>query len=96
MSENMKGKQYSLGTVRSVEYRKRLSDYWAANREKHNHWVDGRCDERLSERVNAMRKLEYRLWKYGRSSNLQRVRSTDIQRCFGQHCGPCDITWKRD
>ena len=58
-----KGKQYALGTKRSVEFRRRLADYWAANRERHNHYVDGKGWERTSERVVDMQRLDYRLWR---------------------------------
>ena len=48
MSKAHKGKQYALGTVRSLEFRQKLSNYWAANPEKHNNFKDGRYAERMS------------------------------------------------
>ena len=59
ISAALKGKRNSLGTKRSVEFRRKLADYWAANREKHNHYIDGKYSERRSVRGG----LEYRLWR---------------------------------
>lgn len=62
-SAAMIGKRYSLGAVRSEEFRRKLSDYWAANREKHNHFVDGSGGDRNSARMADMGRLDYRLWR---------------------------------
>jgi NUMOD3 motif/HNH endonuclease len=59
----MKGKRNSLGTNRSEEYRRHLSDYWAAHKEDHNFFVDGRSAIRKSERVATMGTVEYRMWR---------------------------------
>lgn len=58
----MQGKRNSLGSVRSMEYKKNLSEYWKDN-PNHNHWVDGKSQERSSERVKEMGRLEYREWR---------------------------------
>jgi len=76
-SVSMQGKQNSLGTKRSVEYKMRLSEYWKDN-PNHNHYVDGKCHERSSARVKDMGRLEYRLWRQG-------VFERDNYTC--QHCG---------
>src|SRR2546430_7713032 len=75
----MRGKQNSLGTVRSLEYRRHLSDYWTGN-PSHNHWVDGRGGARQSERMKEMGRIEYRLW---REAVFQRDNYTCIR------CGTC-------
>ena len=59
----LKGKRNALGTKRSPEFRKKLSDYWKANVEKHNHYKDGKYAERKIDRVSRMNSLEYRLWR---------------------------------
>ena len=58
-----KGKRNALGVKRSVEFRRKLSDYWTAHREQHNHYVDGKGWERTSLRVADMQRLDYRLWR---------------------------------
>lgn len=63
LSEKMKGKKCALGFKRSEEFRKKLSDYWAANKEKHNHYKDGLGAARGGERRFDMGRLEYRLWR---------------------------------
>jgi len=63
ISTAMIGKRNSLGTKRSLAYRKNLSDYWTRNKTLHNHYKDGRYIERASERIVAMQGLEYRLWR---------------------------------
>lgn len=61
-SKAMEGKRNSLGTKRSYEYKKNLSEYWKDN-PNHNHYVDGRNKERRYERNVEMGRLEYRLWR---------------------------------
>lgn len=58
-----KGKKNALGTKRSEEFRRKLADYWAANREKHNHYKDGKGHERTSARCADMQRIDYRLWR---------------------------------
>lgn len=57
------GKQYALGTKRDEAFRRKLSDYWAAHREEHNHYRDGKGGERANARVAEMGRLDYRLWR---------------------------------
>ena len=45
------------------EHRRKLADFWAVNREKHNHYVDGKGYERTGERRAEMGRIEYRLWR---------------------------------
>ena len=59
-SEANKGKQNALGCKRSVEFRRKLSDYWQAHREQHNFYKHGRGN---NERNADMSRLEYRLWR---------------------------------
>jgi len=51
------------GLKRPEEFRRKLSDYWLANPEKHNHYIDGKYAERNGERTAAMKRLDYRLWR---------------------------------
>ena len=78
----LKGKQNALGVKRSVEFRKNLSDYWANNQEKHNHFVDGNGAKRTTIRRAEMGRLEYRLW---RESVFERDNWT-CQLCFRRGC----------
>ena len=77
-----KGKKNALGTKRSESFRRKLSDYWAANRENHNHYVDGKGHERTSARVADMSRLDYRLWR-------EAVFKRDNYRCV--MCGDAGI-----
>ena len=52
-----------VGFKRSEEFRRKLSEYWLANPEKHNHYVDGRGAANNDERVAARQRIEYRLWR---------------------------------
>ena len=61
----MQGKKNALGTKRDMEFRRKLSEYWAANREKHNNYKDGKCGERQFMRQLDMSRLDYRLWREG-------------------------------
>lgn len=63
ISASMKGKRNSLGIKRPKEFREKLSEYWAENKEKHNHYVDGKGHIRGGERRFDMGRLEYRLWR---------------------------------
>lgn len=63
ISEKMKGKKNSLGVKRPLGFREKLSKYWAENKEKHNHYVDGNGHIRGGERRFDMGRLEYRLWR---------------------------------
>jgi 5-methylcytosine-specific restriction endonuclease McrA len=60
ISESNKGMRNALGCKRSVEYRRKLSEYWAEHREEHNHYKDGNGN---SARKTDMSRLEYRLWR---------------------------------
>ena len=51
------------GRKQSEAHRRAVAAYWAANPEKHNHYVDGKGKERLGERRTAMGRIEYRLWR---------------------------------
>lgn len=55
--------QWLTGRRLSESHRRALSEYWKANPEKHNHYVDGKSKERGGERRSAMGRLEYRLWR---------------------------------
>ena len=59
----LKGKQNCLGHKPTVAHRKKLAEYWANNRERHNHYVDGKSAERNSARQADMGRIEYRLWR---------------------------------
>lgn len=59
----LKGKQNCLGHKPTEEHRRKLADYWAKNRERHNHYVDGKGHERTSARHADMSRIEYRLWR---------------------------------
>ncbi len=59
----LKGKQNCLGHKPSIEHRRKLSAYWLANRERHNHYIDGKGGERSSARIVDMGRIEYRLWR---------------------------------
>lgn len=63
MSAAHKGMQNALGTKRDEAFRRKLSDYWAAHREEHNHYVDGRGAERKAARLTHSTSLDYRLWR---------------------------------
>jgi len=63
MSLARRGKQYALGCKRDEAFRRKLSDYYRSNPEKHNHYVDGKAAERSSARVAEMGRLDYRLWR---------------------------------
>lgn len=63
ISQSMKGKRNSLGVKRDEKFRRKLSDYWSANKENHNNYKDGLSAERSSLRQTEMSKLEYRLWR---------------------------------
>ena len=63
ISESMKGKQNCLGKKYSTERRQKWSAYWQAHPEKHNHYKDGKWRERAGERLDAMQKLGYRIWR---------------------------------
>lgn len=61
-----------------IEHRRKLAAYWAANREKHNHYVDGKGWERTSARTADMQRIDYRLWR-------EQVFERDNWTCV--HCG---------
>lgn len=63
IAKALKGKKNSLGTIRNEEFRRKLSDYWKVNRDKHNFYVDGLGEKRNSEREFDMSRLDYRLWR---------------------------------
>ena len=63
ISASMAGKQNCLGRKLSIGHRQKLAAYWAGNREKHNFYVDGKGGERVGERITAMGRVEYRLWR---------------------------------
>jgi hypothetical protein len=63
IAESMLGKQNCLGNKLSIEHRQKLSAYWQAHPEKHNHYKDGKWRERVGERLDAMQKLGYRIWR---------------------------------
>lgn len=63
ISKAMKGKQNCLGHKLTEAHRRKLAEYWANNREKHNHFVDGRGAERTSARNAEMGRIDYRLWR---------------------------------
>jgi 5-methylcytosine-specific restriction endonuclease McrA len=78
ISESMKGKQNCLGLKVPEEVRRKISAYWIANREKLNHYIDGKGAERNGLRQAHMKGLEYRLWR-------QAVLIRDAWTC--QFCG---------
>ncbi len=61
------GMQNALGFKRDESFRRKLSDYYRNNPEKHNHYVDGKGKERNARQVAARQedrgRLEYRLWR---------------------------------
>ena len=77
ISESMKGKQNSLGRKHPLEFRQYLSALWT-NNPKHNHWIDGKSDERTTQRRVDMGRLQYRLWR-------EEVFRRDNWMCI--HCG---------
>lgn len=60
-----KGKSglWMKGRAMPEKTRRKISDYWSANRETHNHYRDGKGHERSSARTAAMQRLDYRLWR---------------------------------
>ena len=62
VSSKMKGRKNSLGTVRSLEFKQHLSEYWT-NNPNHNHYIDGRSSERATSRRKEMGLLPYREWR---------------------------------
>lgn len=62
ISQKLAGKRNAAGCKRTLEWRKRMSDFWKDN-PKHNHWIDGRGWERSSVRLKEMGRIEYRLWR---------------------------------
>lgn len=75
IAASMVGKKNALGCKRSEEFRRKLSEHWT-NNPQHNHWIDGKCHERGSERTREMGRLEYRLW---RTSVFERDGFTCVQ-----------------
>lgn len=62
ISEAMKGKKNALGTVRSLEFKENLSEYWKDN-PNHNFYKDGKGVERRGKRRQDMGRLQYREWR---------------------------------
>ena len=60
-----RSREWLVGRKVPIEVRRKKAAYWAANREKHNHYIDGKGFERTSERLMEMSRLEYRLWREG-------------------------------
>lgn len=77
MSAAHMGKQHALGTVRDDAFKRKLSDYWAANPTKHPRYIDGRGRERSEKRATHASSLDYRIWRNA-------VFSRDDWTC--QHC----------
>ena len=80
LSIALKGKQNCLGHKQSEERRRAQAKYWAENREKHNHYIDGKGEERNGARQADMSRIEYRLWR-------EKVFSRDNWTCVlcGEH-----------
>ena len=58
-----RAREWMTGRKPSETARRKSAAYWAANREKHNFYVDGKSLERHGERKADMGRIEYRIWR---------------------------------
>ncbi len=63
ISSANKGKSRGVGRKNTAEVRRKMSEIARARGERHNFRIDGKGDERRTERKASMQQMEYRLWR---------------------------------